>query len=403
MSYFPFPNNFTSGPNGSYNYDNNWVGVGTNLYDHDQIDVRVDQQFSQKNTLSARFSWGRNPNQAAQAFNNALDPHSAGPQGFNPRMFALNDSHLFNKNTILNVSFGFARVLHHVTGVPSAYPGFDPVTTLGFPAYIEASGFKVAPAVLLGDNYANAGYGLASIGTQTYSLQRYAQETYHLTGSVSHVHGPHELKFGAEMRAHRVNSTQPGTPDGAFYYDHTGTNQTPLPGDNSGDAMASFLTGFGGPGSAGYGQYEFPNAPATLNYADAFYALDNWKVTPTLTLNLGFRYELEIPRTERYNKMEWFDPAVASAVSGAAVVANCVPNQGLLVLQEPCSSLSNLYGGDVYASNSERHIANINYHGFAPRIGVAWRVRPSTVIRTGYGIFYQPTQFGAAGIYVVYR
>jgi hypothetical protein len=356
MSYFPLPNNLTGGQNGTYSPYINWAGVGTNLSDHDQIDIRVDQQFNQKNTLSVRFSWGRNPNRAAQAFDNPLDPHGAGPQGFNPRAFALNDSHVFSANTLLNVSYGFARLLHHVPGVPAGYSGFDPVTTLGFPAYIESSGFKVAPAVLVEGSYANAGYGLASIGTQPYSLQRYSQETHHLTGAISHVHGPHELKFGAEMRVHRVNSTQPGDPDGQFNYDHTATDQ--MPGDGSGDAMASFLTGFMGPG--GYGQYEFPDAPATLNYANAFYALDNWKVTPTLTLNLGLRYEIEIPRTERYNKMEWFNPTVVSSLSGAAVVANCVPDQGLLVLQEPCSSLSNLRGGAVYAGNSERHIADIN-------------------------------------------
>jgi len=388
MSYFPPPNNFTSGPNGTYDPYNNWAGLGVNINDHDQIDIRIDQRFNDKNTLSARFSWGRNPNETAQAFDNVLDPHSAGPQGFDPRMFALNDTHAFSPNTILTVSYGFARVLHHVQGLQSQYPQFDPVTTLGLPSYIEDSGFKVAPAVLIGDNYSNVGYGLASIGDQPWSIQRYAQETHHLIGSVSHLRGRHELKYGAEMRMHRVNSTQPGTPDGMFYYDHTGTEQ--LPSGGSGDAMASFLTGVGGGGS--WGQYEFPNAPATQNFQYAGYVLDNWKITDTLTVNLGFRYELEIPRTERRNQMSWFDETAVSPLPALP----CFPNAPDY---EPC--LGTLHGGLVYASNSERHIADINYHGFAPRVGLAWRVRPTTVVRGGYGIFYQPSEYGAAGIGVV--
>jgi hypothetical protein len=388
MSYFPLPNNFTSGPNGTYDPYNNWAGSGTNLNDHDQIDVRIDHRFNDKNTLSARFSWGRNPNEAAQAFNNVLDPHSSGPQGFDPRMFALNDAHAFSPNTILTVSYGFARVLHFMKGLESQYPQFDPVTTLGLPAYIEDSGYKVAPDVLVGDNYYNVGYGLASIGYQGWSIQRYAQETHHLIGSVSHVRGRHELKYGAEMRMHRVNSMQPGTPDGMFYYDHTGTEE--LPSGGSGDAMASFLTGVGGGGS--WGQYEFPNAPATQNFQYAGYVLDNWKITDTLTVNLGFRYELEIPRTERRNQMSWFDETAVSPLPALP----CFPNAPDY---EPC--LGTLHGGLVYASNRERHIADINYHGFAPRIGLAWRVHPTTVVRGGYGIFYQPSEYGAAGIGVV--
>ena len=402
MSYYPLPNNFTSGPNGSYNPGNNWASSGVSMFDHDQIDVRVDQQFSQKNTMNARFSWGRNPSLQHQAFNNALDTRSVGPSGYNPRMFALNDSHIFNTKTVLNISYGFSRVLHHVAGVPSLYPGFDPVTTLGFPAYIDTSGYKAAPTVYLNDGYVDVDGYTGSIGSQLYnSYQRFAQETHHLTGAVSHVRGPHELKFGAEMRLHRVNQKQPGTPNGAFCFDHFGTNKNP--NDSSGDAMASFLTGFesSSQGCSWYGGYEIPNAPATHNYADAFYALDNWKVTSTLTVNLGLRYELEIPRIERHNDMEWFNPNVAAPLSSAAVVANCQADQsqsGLSVLQLPCANLANLHGGEVYASNSERHVLDINYHLFAPRIGVAWRVRSSTVIRTGYGIFYQPTELGAAGI-----
>jgi hypothetical protein len=387
---YPLPNNLTGGPGGSYNPYNNWAGSATNLNDHDQIDVRLDQQFNDKNTVSIRFSWGRNPWLAAQAFESPLTPDSGGPANFGPRMFALNGVHTFSPNTVLTVAYGFTRVLHQVSGINKEYPQFDPVTDLGLPPYIESAGYKAAPSIILGDNYAMAGYGSISIGAQYWSIQRYSQETHHVTGSLSHVRGPHEFKFGAEMRVLRVNSSQPGTPDGLFSYDHTSTQQNEgLDGDNSGDAMASFLTGVG---TSGWGQYEFPVATAAQNYRNAVYALDNWKVTDKLTLNLGVRYELEIPRTERYNKMSWFDPSAVSPLPPL----QCFPNPPDY---EPC--LSNLHGGLVYASSGERHVADTNYHGIAPRVGLAWRASPNTVVRSGYGIFYQPSQYGAAGVGVV--
>jgi hypothetical protein len=386
MSYYPLPNNFTGGSGGAYNPYNNWAASATNQNDHDQIDVRVDQQFNEKNTASVRFSWGRNPWLAAQAFHNPLTPDSGGPAGFGPREFSLNDTHTFNPNTVLTVAYGFTRVLHQVSGINKEYPQFDPVKDLGLPAYIESSGYKAAPSIILDDyNYGMAGYGWISIGAQPWSIQRYSQETHHVTGSLSHVRGQHELKLGAEMRVLRVNSSQPGTPDGLFSYDFGTTEKDP--DDGGGDALASFLTGVG---TWGWGQYEFPVATATQNFRNALYALDNWKITSKLTLNLGVRYELEIPRTERYNKMSWFDPKAVSPLPALP----CYASEG-----EPC--LSNLHGGLVYASNSERHVADINYHGIAPRIGLAWRVRPSTVVRSGYGIFYQPSEYGAAGVGVV--
>ncbi len=386
MSYFPEPNNLTSGPGGSYNPYNNWIGVGTNKYDHDQIDVRIDQQFTPNNTSSVRFSWGRNPNTGAQAFNNPLDPRSGGPAGYSPVMLALNDSHTFSQNTVLTAAFGFSRLFHHVPGLTAGYSGFDPVTTLGFPGYIETSGYKVAPTVVVGDQYASAGYGGSTIGSQPWSLQRYAQETYHATASLSHVQHNHEFKFGGEMRAHRVNSAQPGMPDGGFAFDHGATSN--MPGGGSGDAMASFMTGVGSNGCAGWGcDYEIPLSLASINFAYAGYALDNWKINNKITLNLGIRYELEIPRTTRHDKLDWFDPNVASPLTGVPCLTD-----------EPC--LSSLKGGVVFAgvNGAPRTVVDNNYSGVAPRFGISWQVEANTVVRAGYGVFHQPSLYGAATI-----
>jgi len=177
--------------------------------------------------------------------------------------------------------------------------------------------------------------------------------------------GRHELKFGAEGRMNRVAFLQPGTPAGLFTFNDYSTSEYPYWG--GGDGMASFLTGTS---PESWGQYEVPGSTIMQNFQYAGYAQDNWKVTDKLTLNVGMRYELELPRTERHNRMEWFDPNLASP------------------LQVP--ELPNIKGGLVYANPSERYPLNTYTKAFSPRFGVAYHLTPHMVLRGGYGIFYNP-------------
>src|SRR5439155_10600300 len=94
---------------------------------------------------------------------------------------------------------------------------------------------------------------------------------------------------------------------GQFTFTASGTSQTPASG-TGGDPLASLLIGFP-QGGSGYG---IDVAVTTRNFAHAWYFQDNWRVTNRLTLNMGLRYELTLPRTERYNRMSWVDPNAVS-------------------------------------------------------------------------------------------
>jgi hypothetical protein len=187
------------------------------------------------------------------------------------------------------------------------------------------------------------------------------------------VKGSHDLKFGFDGRMHRTSYTQPGTPGGYFSYDFTGTSEFPYSG--GGDALASFMTGVGGPGS--WGQYEIPNYVSTQSFQLGGFVQDNWKFNRKLTLNIGLRYDVNTPRSERYNRMNGFDPSVVSPVTAPG--------------------LGTLYGGEIFMSPSNRNNFNTDYGDIGPPFGLAYQLFNKTVIRGGYGIFYSTVKGGASG------
>jgi hypothetical protein len=366
MSYFPLPNLYVGSAN--YNPYDNFTGNGITVSNHDQFDVRIDRHFGDRDSFSGRFTYARFPsNGGASCFNNALDPCSQGPNVGEQRAIAVNEVHTFSPSTVLTLSYGFARQLAGYSGETTVYKGADPVKVLGFPSYIETEGYTCPPAI-----YIEGGYYASGLSGQ-WCLMSLAQQTHHLIGALDHMQGRHEFKFGGEMRIHQVNEIQPVYPDGAFEFDYTSSSEYPATG--GGDAMAGFLMGTS---INQWGTYEINPGTATTNRGYAWYFLDNYRATGKLTLNLGVRYELETPRTERHNQQVWFNPTLPSPLGN-------VPGVGPLE------------GGLEYATPSERTDINTNFGGIAPRVGLAYRLTPKMVLRGGYGIFYNPTQFGAGG------
>jgi hypothetical protein len=371
MSYYPPPNLNVGAAN--YNPYANWTGNGIAINNHDQFDARIDRHFGGHDSLSGRFSYARSPsNGGAECFTDPMDPCSSGPTAWSQRAIALNEVHTFSPSTVLTLALGFARQFVNQPGAAANSPNFNPVTGLGFPSYMGDSGVKASPVIVMYGGYYSAG-PLNSIGGQPWTILRYALETYHLVAALDHMQGRHELKFGGEMRPHRTNEGQPGTPTGYFTFDYSTTSQGPNYG--GGDAMAGLLTGTS---TTGWGQYEIPPYIATQNFDYAWYFQDNYRASSKLTLNLGARYELSLPRTERHNRQAWFDPTLASPLGD-------VPGLG------------QIYGGIVYANAGERHNINTNFTGIGPRFGLSYRLTPKMVLRAGYGIFYNPSQFVAAG------
>jgi hypothetical protein len=376
MQYFPEPN--YSGPNSGPS--TNRVDTGSVKSNDNKWDLKIDHRFSQKNLLSGKYAHDYGTSTSFNCFSNAADPCSIGPASSGAHVFAINDTHTFNPNTLLTTSYGVTRGTYYYGGIASAYPKVSPVDAIGEPQYMKDSGYNWFPAVGIGGYTAAGPY---NIGGNPWSYAKQGQETHHLIGTLNWVKGTHEFKFGGEGRLHRLNYTQPNyAPGGVYNFDQSGTsNFDPgcQPSDTvscpnlGGDGMASFLIG-AQPNS--WGEYEIPNSVASQNFEFGGFAQDNWKMNDKLTLNLGLRYEVVLPRTERRNELNYLDPNVKSPLTLDG---------------------KNLLGGEIFASSHDRHSYAADFKNIQPRFGFAFRASRNTVIRGGYGIYFSAWRGAVAG------
>jgi hypothetical protein len=368
MQYFPLPN--VAVGTASYNPLNNWIGTNGSRSTDNRYDTKFDYRISDATQVTGRFSQSRSHSEGVNCFGNIADPCTQGPNNSHSYSASLNYSHVFTPTLVLNVTYGYARSFSFTHGIATDFPSFSPVTTLGLPSYITTSGFIATPNITFGNGY--QAVSSQNLGSQTFSILHYPLDTHDLNATFNKVKGKHEMKFGYEGRLHIISFLQVGYPEGQFSFSQTGTSQSPASG-TGGDPLASLLIGFP-QGGSGYG---IDVAVTTRNFAHAWYFQDNWRVTDKLTVNAGLRYELTLPRTERYNRMSWVDPNAVSP------------------LQVP--GLPQLKGGLDFASNSNPSPYNVDPLNFGPRFGIAYRAPLGLVVRTGYGIFFDVIKGAAAG------
>ena len=256
-------------------------------------------------------------------------------------------------------TIGYTRMAMNVTGF--GYGQSVPLTTLGIPGTnggntdIRNSG---APQFVIdgGASYSQLG---GDTDTRPYF---YKQDSYSLTQNLDWTKSTHDLRFGFEGIRHHMNFYSPdggggGGPQGQFAFTGGITGLKGGPSLTQFNAYAAFLLGLPQTDKETL-QYE----PFTAyNYEFAWYARDRWQVTPNLTLTLGVRYEL-YPMMTRAGRggIEQYNPATNLVALGGA------------------------------GSNPSGLGITTSHKLFAPRVGLAYRLGNSTVIRSGYGISYDP-------------
>jgi len=369
MQYYPLPN--VNVGTSSYNRFANYYSSGDTNSSTNQLSLKIDHRFGGNDTLSGNVSYMAYSSFGPMCWNNVMDPCDPGSDSLHRYQLSLNYAHTFNPTTVLNLTVGYTRAGSYTPGNIAEYPNFNPVTDLGLPSYMMRAGVRAAPAVEVDGYYWS---GSNSFGTQTWSISNQNFDNRSLQASLTKVVGKHEFKFGGETRIYHVNYLQYGAPMGMFDFDFSGSSQ--YGGSGGGDAMASFLMSTTGLNNWGY--YETTTHIEPSSQSVAGFALDNFHVNRKLTVNLGLRYEVVLPATEKHNDLGWLDPNVTSA------------------LQVP--GLPELKGGFEFANSKERSAYNLDPHNFGPRFGFAYRVRPNMVLRGGYGIYYSINHDKASGI-----
>ena len=201
-----------------------------------------------------------------------------------------------------------------------------------------------------------------------------------LTASMTKLTSAHSIKFGGEYRKLMINFAQYGYPSGSYAFDRWWTQQEiNTTSSTAGAGLASYLLGLRSSGSMSHD----PSAASSSTYA-ALYIQDDWKVTRKLTLNLGFRYDVDIPRTERWNQYSYFDIGAISPLQG-------------LIPADACLNCGDLRGAMNFVTPDHRRQTPTDWNDVGPRIGLAYNFAPKTVLRAAYGISYAPSALQAAG------
>ena len=204
--------------------------------------------------------------------------------------------------------------------------------------------------------------------------------TFSYNVGVTKMKGNHNIKFGFQGQVKQNNSIPANRPTGNYNFSRAFTQPNAfVTGTNLGNGIASFL--LGNPAS-GFITTNGATTPQSPYYG--WYFQDDFRVTPKLTLNLGFRYDLMLGITERYNHnalgLDFSAASPIEAAAKAAYAANPIP--------ELSPANFNVKSGMVYATPDNRRNVVADTKNFQPRIGLAYRILPRTVLRTGFGIFY---------------
>ncbi len=349
VSYFPTPNR--QPPNPAQPWANNFQYSGKWPRNYNMIAVKLDHQFSEKFTTFVRVNYGT----ALLIFPFQFDGLATdGRNVVNRPNFGVSwgSTFLLSPRRTLDVRIGYARAKEDNQPWSA---GFD-LASAGFPAsYVNTLQSPSFPQMRVNGFMNLAGSGLINDPGYTYTLQP----------SLSEQRGKHLIRYGADLRLLYGNFFRNTSGPGTFSFTNAWTNgpRADTPTANTGFPMASMMLG-----TAASGSVQNNTGVSILNKYYAFFLQDDYRVSSKLTLNMGLRYEYETPRTERYNRTTiGFDGSVANKVGDQTVM-----------------------GSLVYADQNNRGMYLPDRNNFAPRLGLAYSITPSTVLRAGYGLNYVP-------------
>ena len=351
-----------------------------------QVDFRVDHNFSARDQLFVVGSWLHDLSVVPQAFAGVGGDAQIFMAGSDPsrnNTYGISETHFFSSTMINEARLGFNRAYWALGGTqPTNYGIPQQFGIQGIPQTENNGGL---PAIDIA--------GLTNMGTAGWLPTVTSSQTWDLTENLTKVYGAHTFKAGFQGDYIYTPVFQPAWSHGGFDFAGVYT-EVPNTSGGAGGMAQMLLTPTassvpGGYNNAGGADTVYAsNLAGTTDerYYFALYFQDDWKVTPKLTINLGLRYDHTRPYTEAFGAQGNFVPGAPN--NGAAYL---IPKRRCNDVNDPLSpsflALTKLDGIAVTCSDNLT-LGTAQNTNFAPRIGIAYRLAPKVVLRTGYGIFY---------------
>jgi hypothetical protein len=327
LQHYPLPN--VTGAN-------NYVRTATEPDNQDQADFRVDRYFGERHRIFGRYTFFHDDDTPVTPLPDGSGSLTSGVIGHaltRGDAFAGDYDWTLSPTALNQFRFGYSRRDLNQTSLQNGG-----ITVPGLPPNSFSS---VLPIFTVA--------GLQQIGPTTAANSNFTTSITEYLDTFTLVRGRHTIKFGTDIRREALDVLNPPNPTGSFGFTTTGTNSTAAAG--SGNALASLLLGQVNAFTIDVQQ----NVIQPRAHIAEFFIGDDWKVAPRLTLNLGTRYTLNFPSTEKHDQGAIF-------------------NLNSQVLDFP-------------------HTAReLKCCDFGPRAGLAYRINDSWALRAGYGmIFFEQT------------
>ena len=317
------------------------------------FDIRIDHSISEKHRLSGGFDYDNTKTGGISDLGPIFG--SSTPQ--NTRYARVTDNYVFTPTLVNQLLFGFSRRFRK--------EGSNSLG-LGYPDKIGLKGVAntTFPCIkFIGSPYQEQ---LNNCGASNF-----ADNVYQINDSVSWIKGKHNLKFGGEVRMLQFNVRRLTQSSGEFDFKAAQTSSTGDASGTGGDPVASSLFGLVDTATLNYGSF------SGVRYKDfSFYAQDSFKVNSRLTLNYGLRYDVDLPASEAFDRFSAVDPKLPNPGAGNILGAYT-------------------YFGKGEGRNGRTRPQDTYKKAFGPRLGFAYSINDKTVLRGGYGIFYQPLKEGS--------
>ena len=343
LARIPAPTNLTAAAN-------NYTRTANDADHQAQFDLRIDGALRSHDRAFGRYSYYNEVEQPVAPLPDGSGVLSgavigtggvAGLSNVLGQQAVFDETHTFSSHLVNDFRVGYTRRGNTIAG---ATLGNTASSALGIPGIPTNAAFSNALPLFTFT-------GFQQLGPSASTFSQYQTAVWQAVDTVVFTRGRQTMKAGADLRWYQLNAVAPPNPTGSFAFTTTGTNQQGV--TNSGNAIASFLLG-----QVDTFQIDLQqNRIRPRDQIEEYFVQDDWKATDRLTANIGARWTLHFPSTEKNNQGAVFNLA--------------------------SQKLDYLGVNGISRSARELHADNV-----APRVGFAYLVTPKTVLRAGFGIVF---------------